>query len=1594
MGIGDSIGGIYSKMEDAFFGFCDALDSKGIPIYGLVDALEGKGIPAFPAFVGIIALIVAVVAGVFFLLPGTISFQPSFLDDADSATLNSVQVTISLGDKLLESQTMNSGETLALSGVSVGQSLTVSMSKTGFENSTETVAVSSNTISPTFRLSKKLTIVSAKLQVVDRDTLTPIENAHATVTVQGSPVSGYSDSNGMITFASVPRNIPLSISITASGYEDSTQTITFLDGIRTIQMAPDGISLEGLSDITIRVLDADGNLIKNAQVVLKNKTNASELTNAPAPTGEYSIPVQNGTVLQWIVSKDGFATYDSSIEGDNLTVRQDETIEVILSPGGQDVVVYVYAGNNLVNDATVTLYNALGEPLDENSTEFGGFVEFKDLNVGDYFYVGAWKENFLPTVEMFSPKDKQTISLTLEQVSSANSASVSIYVSQENENPLPGAIVQFFSLDANDHITPLGIPAQETDLVGYAGTIAPLVNLYVTASKDALYGDANKVLLAGTVNRIDITAYAPSTIVTLYIVDAMGNPIDEGSVLITSQSGMTLFDGNIDMGKVMFDALGNEVVNVVITAGGETWEESVNVKGLREKTIVFGKASTDKFAPQLEFVRFEDADGKTVKGIASGKDGFAVFKVVWPAGADKGGIHLRAGSDETTHVESQNAGILGFQGTANSFFYGRTYTPNPAPGNEAIDFQNSGIEGTYNKFLELYYNNPSGAQTFKVRVKVRENTSSGEIELHYRAWSQAGGYYYRSPSDPILLQSAYADERSALYAETSVQPLAVLDGKIACNESACVSLQFVDSLGNEYDPQKFSAAANELYAVQVSVQSATEKEVSLTATTSTSKAIGFTGQEVEPFSNSFPDSNGQSASTLNLISNKDSVQGRFYFKTLKAEQTFVKISASVDNNSFAQTVYFNISAQNLMHATIDPQTPLQGETFSIFIQSDSNEAVKEATLRFKNAQGVEEKTIIGNNTSGKGKAGRYSVKGNLKAGNYSVEISAQGYKTFSLPLSIAQSGVLVLPDSISILLDKSTKSGTAKLEIRNAGKETVNDLVLEQVTDEVIPFNLSFAAPSSLAAGASQSIELSAEYSGDENRDHGEIQLFARGTIAGVSTVAATTRVLLEYNKEFDSSCLSFSPSSASVSLLAEEGVTKQIPITVKNNCTIQVQLVPEVKAQGSKDDALEVSAQELGLLPGEEGTTQITVSNSINRTGYEDASFSYIVYYKSDSLTKSIPVTISLVHRRLYLQVSDNIQLFLTQFESSQRAYQAKPLNIRNASNTSIQNITFQKSSAYAQTNSYGDGINSLYGNGTGAYAYTGYNLYTLYGSNSQYSNLQGNQIVESIPGVDVYIEPSSGIPILRANESAIPVPAVIAQGSVQKSTVARQVFTISGTVDGKTVALRSVNVWVYASSPSCLKITNPKIEYASEIVGPNAADTKTISLTNNCIGPVQISAVRASDAILQQLLGIAPSSGFAMYVGVGQTASINLIASKAQEVSRNGTVQIFGVISSTGQAVLTDTVPISIKFGKGASGTKGIVGVKGKVPICDSPGQFMDVEFPKLATGDDCSSGYCDADSATKYLAKKINQKVEDLENKIAQLNKSALSCSSPYA
>lgn len=1544
MPFGNFFGKIYGRLEDYFYGVLDFFENKGIPVYNVAEFLEKKGIPAFPFTVGIVLLLVLAIWGFVFLAPETSTLNVSFYDSSTQTVLNGVSFSLeNSSGTVLYGSTIGSGETIELKGVRIGEYLNARASKQGFEEELVQIQVKGKEFSERIDLVKESTIIEGRIRLFDSQTQDSVEDASAYISFEGETVAGIQQADGSFSFAGIPQGKDVLLTVTADNYEDSQQSLKFDESIKSVFLNSKP-SASGKTSLILRIYDdATGELIKGARIQVYDRSNGTELTDEIDEDGEFLIQLDEGKSIRWTVEKEGYKSYDSSSEGIQLTLRGEETVkEVRLKKGGERLFVSVTdEGGNVQSSAVVSLYNEAGEVIDSNATDFGGFVEFYGLKADSKYYVGAFKEGFLPKAVEVDPTAAKDVTISLKQVSSSSASSLSIYVSDSKGNAVAGATLQFFEVIGDKNI-PLGIPVQEADSAGYFGTSAEIgKTILVKAEKDTFSGDGVVTIETGILNRLDITAYAPSRIVSLSFLDDEGNPLTEGHVVIETESGAVLFDGLIEEG-VVFDSLGNKYVKVLVESGGKNYEESVYVEGIDEKTVSFAETDAPENAPSISFERIEDAKGNTVNAVSAGKDYYLVFQIGFPENSEKVGMHVRVGNDGVSNVEGQNIGILGFNADPDSFYYGRTYNELPSPGFESIDFSNKGKEGSFNKWIELYWSNPKGVETVKIRVKERKTVEEAEEEIHFRAWNNVSGTFYRNPEDSLLGEEEYNQSQSGLYAETLNETVKVLESSGTCEEALCASFKFFDSGNSEFEEKDFSAAVGSIYALQIELIGKDEEAAVKVSTSKENPHVSLTGIEAEPFSEFADSETVQTQQEMQVFAQKDKGERiRAYFKALDEENSFIKVQVVSGEDVLNKTLNFKNYAEKEMQVSITPSTVLQGQNFTVIARDDKGNGIQEAKVVVRDSEGKDLKTIIGNASSGKGLNGRYSVKNSFNAGEYELIVEAKGFKKVSQTLSIAREDVLSLPETVSIFIQEEEQSAQAEIDLRNKSSSLVDSIEVEQVKDSSFSedFELEVSAPVSLQAKSSQKIVLTGKYFGESERDHAELDLIVRGKTENGSVVAET-QVLLEYNKEFDSSCLEFSQKALAVTMLSEQGSAKQVSFTAANKCGVTISLIPEVVAEGFEDSELLVNSQDILLDDGKEMDVRVDVLNNIERLGYDQRNFDYTIYYRSNSLTKSIPLNVSLWNKRFSIQVQDTINIYLTQNQKGEKAQTQYPLFIRSAGNTDITNLTISPGPGYTE-------------------------------------------------GISLEVFPAEGYPLLRAGTSAFPPATIVATSNVEQSTTARQILSISGSIDGKRYTLREINVFVHANSPSCLKVNTDKVVFQSEVTGEGKADTQSISLTNNCLGSVAISGIYPRN-IGRNFFTLAPSSGFSATIPQGRTERINLVLTKTQEYTTTQNIVLYGVILQTGSRIQTEPITVEVNFGKSAR-EEGLTLTEADVKVCGTD-TTRKVKFPKIAkSGEDCSEGYCDAEQLAVFLAKKIDDKVEEFETKINQKNKDAAVCTS---
>lgn len=873
--IGEKLSGFYLSLEDKWFKMLDWLDSKGLPVYAYSDFLENRGIPSFPFTIAIIAIIAFLLFGIF-AIGSTINpaIALSISDQYNDSVSGALITVKNAQGGTITTKTMSSGSTLQLQGIPLGATLTIVASKEGYDSAEEELLIAKESQSLAITMNKKVSLIDAQVLLQDAISGDPVSGAKIIATYKTISREATTGASGSAVLQQIPEATSIALEISSDAYETISDNFSFTRGeAKTIPLQPKSISLAGKSRLAISITDEQGNLVKGAEITISDNGKDSIIYQATAANGTYSADIEKGTSTRLMVEKEGFLRYDSTLENTTRTMRLDEeSWQVILQSGGKGLTVKVLteAGAPIAG-AAVQLFSSDSTLLDSVQSAVDGTTQFGSL-AGEKFFVTAFAEGYLPKRIELDLAAINSAEIKLAAADTTNSSFLSVYVIDSQNAVANNADIFFFENVAGTEL-PLGIPPMKTDLSGYAGTRLRIGTDAVAKAKRGIEaGTGEKTILANTLNELRITLEKNASIAELLVLDEFGSPV-QGNITITSPEGDLLFDGNIGSdGKVFFDSQGKTHVNVeIITLEGKTFSEQVNLAADKTATVRLGKQATG-FSPEVTFLGVFDDSGNKVEGIVPGKYFWLKFETAWPSGNYSGGLHARIGSDYTKFVDSEEAGIMGFDATTNSFATGKSYQPLPEPGNETADKQNKAALGDYAKWIELYFEKPANTVVSRIKIKAKESIESQKIEMHYRAWSAIGGSYYRFPEDSSLGTAKYISTKTSLYAETKTETISIVQSVPECKKDLCASYYFLQKDGLLIETAEFKPLLNGTYALEIDLSSQKQATAQISLETGTPALLYFTGYDTDIFQNT-PQAWEKTAlpSTTNL--NDANVQG-------------------------------------------------------------------------------------------------------------------------------------------------------------------------------------------------------------------------------------------------------------------------------------------------------------------------------------------------------------------------------------------------------------------------------------------------------------------------------------------------------------------------------------------------------------------------------------------------------------------------------------------------------------------------------------------------------------------------------------------------
>ncbi len=1555
--ISEKLSGFYTKLEDKYFDVLDALDAKGLPVYKYSDFFEDKGIPSFIVTITIILLLIMLLGFAFTGANlGSGEIIVSLKDSVTGQPLRNVSLKLfDTQNTILFDKSVSDGDRVEIAALAQGTKIRILAAKDGYASFQDEFLIGKESATRAIYLNKRFVGINAMLRLTDIETGTKIKGASVTARYGDEIYNFFEDGNGLYRKDNIPEGETVLLSVTADGYNlISDQAIVFFsETIRDLSLSPSNDGFVGLANVIITVSNADGLAIEGAEVTVYNKENQAVLMKKETTQGAVSGQIQTGIQLKITIKKEGYLNYDSDVELGGLTIRkQEDKIDLIMKQGGEKLIVNVVNELGLsLSDSIVQVYSERGELIDRKISVVGG-AEFSGLDPEATILITAYKEGYLPSQAKVFVGATESVPIILKEITSGNSFRLDIFTLDNIGDAVSGANVEIKYFDEDGNKLPYGFDNLRTSLAGYVAAIVALNKTYeVSAETSIMQGKTTIDITEGTIdNKVYITMLMKPNVVELKLRDLLGNKVS-GTAIVSTIEGDILYDGNITNSSVFFDAYGKELVELQVKlADGNVFTENVYVKGKKIVDVIVYDKENANLAPVIEFVGIETENGEEAKGLTPGAFYWAKFSVKWPVAAEKGGVHFRTGSDSVEFADSENVALFDLALSGANTFLSYSYNPEPLPGNEALDRSNQGYVDEANKWVEGEVTNPKGTYIAKVKIRVSDFTA-GKINLKYRAWSEVQDETYRTPTDSVLGNSAFNIEKASLYAETLVESLTLYESLPECNDSVCVAYNFVDETESYYDLGKFEALQGKVYALETEFTAIEGDYLQVNLTTDSN--IAFIGTQSGNFK--FMENSGyintkEASVTVSLTQNgKQKI--RFYFVANGIGTNIINFSATGSGEIEKQISFDSVNEKEMLIELSEKKVGL-GRNFTVKVLESNLKGIENALVKIINKKGEVVKSVVGDGTDGKGKSGLYRIENDLEAGVYVVRVEASKFKSKEEALLVTMSEILSITDDLVVKMLLEEKSKYVEAKLTNNSEFTINNIIIDTENSE--NFKIDVVSIPMLGKNQSQTLQIRVTYIGTSESADETFTISVKGMVEGTFLTSISTTLSASYNRVMDNSCLKFEPSSLKLAMVGNNGASASDTITVKNNCEIPVSLTP-ITIEKTRRSNIAVNGEAISLQVGQTQNITINAINMADRLFNRNEIYNYEILYDANYITKRINVSVELINPQIALSYPGQITLFLAQNSPTAKAISAQPIFVTNVSQYSVEGIKFSTEKEYA-----------------------------------------------SESNVKLSIEPADMVS-LEAGQSINPAKILFAEASTKYSEPVRGTVTITGKIgnlnnrigtsdnynyqdflSGKysinnyqnnsagytstSNTLGVIDVLVYYSGFDCLKttISNGTFNLSQEGLGRTA----TISIQNNCAEPVRVIDIKSNYPTLAFSIPnviVQPNTTIETQMGV--------MVVGGQTKLRNFPITLRGM-TEISQTVI-EASPMNIDVFSGVNfneeyskAEKGI-----SVNICGEETKEL-IDIPREASGNDCSQGYCDAEQASEYIAKKLDTAIKKAE------------------
>lgn len=1532
-------GKAYSFLEEKYFAFSDWLSKKGVPLDKLNNFLEEKGIPAFAFVTCFFILLLALMILLIINIATTASIKLD-ISDYSGSKLSDVQLIITdLSGRTKFSGVVSDGQIIKAK-LKSGVGYNIDATKVGFDYPTKEIAFERG--QPLrIKFNEKLSYGDLSLIVVDSQTKKIIPLYEVKLAYRENGVAkeeiGIADEKGEITFTGIPLEKEITMTINADGYQNLSQNFTLSNSFetKTMELAFDesSLSLSGKeAKLTIVVTKENGDLLDAANVTiydLAGEIIATDITKL----GKALFTANVGQAIRFVVTKEGYRTYDSDKEARTFRIQNsEETFTAKLTAGSSDLKVLVTErGLGPLVDAEVSLYNENNNLIESKTTQLDGAIIFTGLEKNKDYVVTVCKPGYYCLQAIANIEETNQVEASLEKISLESSVLLSVYVYDTLNNPITNAKVTILKEVMGKFIAS-GHGTLSVDLMGQTTITGKSGDKYKVT---AIVGETEKteeiVLDPFKDNKLIMVLDHASRLLTLNLTDKDGNPIIDGCVLITSKTGEILFDDCLYGSNIIeFNNQGyKDLIIEYIDPEGNITTTSTRV-GTSDQIDLKIKPSAVGNTPVISFVELRDNYNSPTTLLSINGDYYAVFDVSIPEGSTSCGVHFRAGEDSKSDADNMTYGITGYKADTTNYKYSTTYNP----GQQVIDYDNYGEPNRINKWLELYWNNASGISNKQVMLKLKATDINEKFVLRYRTWCESLGKVYRDPVDSILGEVRTNSQRQFLYAETKEKIFDILEKPTDCSGDLCVDYKFIDQDTFDYSPEKFYAVKDGLYALEFTFLSSKNTEITIdTQTENARPIIGLVNyQDVGNFpSNQVTSEEIQiSYSNLNLEAARKK-QVYLFFVAKETGVTYLDIKINNDSKITEKRISFNVVPRRELEVIV-PEIIAYNAPITIDIKDKATkQIIDNAFVKVNDEFG----SLLGSVKNSR--TGKYIINQNFTSSKPVLEVTAPGYTPYFKELTIADTGIIQAPDKLEIRFGENISQEIETFSIVNRGKQDILDLRYEmKYIDYIASMQASTDLPFVLKPGVNEKIELLTTVDPKVNFKTAKGNLVIYGFVGNRQVVKEIE--VIYYRGTVKNDCLEIKPKQLFAYVGISQDSMQDLEFTIKNNCQKPISITPQLlNAKGTtirKDENIEVMIPTIDIDVGEEVSDYIiTVKNN-----------------KERKLTKTYNFEIA--WRNQYF-VFDNTKLTVELIDLS------KSIIVIPASSAISLVQTVDQQPALNQT--------AFIIKNTGKHPVTDIQISRF--EPTKYGNIEDK--IEP-PTFDV-IKPGEGKSVV-----------IRYSGKIDKATYADLLYKVTANAKGVSTPITSnFTVAFLFSSSGCLKLDQTRISFYSKV---NEEKTKLINITNQCAEPVGlITHDQGNRTFFTDTFGdgtqvtIFPATPAPM-IYPGQTVGYyfkvkptKYFPPKTDKVLRFlGTPANFGQGGIVSSSSLLFSIELEPETPEQKEDSKRVE-QNLAIPICgedpENEESTMDLAQPIIVP--DCKQdGYCDATAAAEFILEKIQQ------------------------